>query len=96
MTTDKAQLIARGKHAEQLLGDPLLHDAFVQVEAEIMRVWRDTDAGQVHDRERLWLSLQLLSGVQRALFNVVQTGKAADAEIAALLRPLDAIHTQPS
>jgi len=92
MAFTKDELIARGHHAQQLLSDPILSEAFEMVESEVMRLWRTSDAGATGDRERLWLSMTLLEGVKRSIFNVAQTGKKVEADIATLLKPVDAIN----
>ena len=77
-TTD----IYRAQRAKALLDDELFNDAIKQVRAALMDTWtRCADAGE---RDRIWISVNLLEQIKSALINTVGSGKIAQAEIDAI------------
>ena len=50
--------IARGKHAEQLLADPLLQEALATLDAQLIEAWGATGADDADKREQLWALLK--------------------------------------
>jgi hypothetical protein len=75
---------ARGEQARRLLSDPLLIEAFEAVEGNLRAAWIATGEGQDRERERLWLMVKLLGRLKAHLTGVLETGKLADRQLAAL------------
>jgi len=73
----------RGEQARRLLDDPLLQEAFGSVDGALRNAWVATDEDATPERERLWLMLKLLGRVRSHLVQVLETGKLADAQLAA-------------
>jgi len=92
----REELIARGHHAQAILDDPMVNEAFDTLENEIMRVWRMTEAGDIHSRERAWLALQLSERLKQVFIGIVSAGQIARSEVQKLLQPVDARPAQPS
>ena len=73
--------VARQAHAQALLENELLQEAFVRLEDRYIEEWRlcqfrDTDA-----RERLWQAVNILGKVKDHLAKIVRDGRLAQREI---------------
>lgn len=73
MTTPD-ETIARGNRARALLADEVLQDAFAQLGANFLSAWRATEPEAVEDRERLWVAVGVLEGVQAILRGYADSG----------------------
>lgn len=73
----------RGEQARRLLEEPLLVEAFATVEAGLRRQWETSRDGDKEMRERLWLMLNLLRRVHGLLTEAMETGRLAEAQLAA-------------
>lgn len=73
----------RGLDARRLLNDPLLAEAFATVETALRRQWEASSDGEAPLRERAWLMLKLLGRVRGLLTESVETGRLAEAQLAA-------------
>lgn len=93
---DRAEIIQRGQRAQQILADPLVDEAFVTVERELTRLWRETEPQDTGSRERLWLALRLFDSVRKVFEGIVASGKFADHEVREFLKPVDQIHRHVS
>jgi hypothetical protein len=71
----------RAKHAEVLLNDPLLKEAFASLERDYIEAWKATSVVQTDARERLWQALQIVGKVRDHLALLVADGKVAAKEI---------------
>lgn len=65
--------VDRSRHAEQLLGDEVLQDAFAEVERLFVKQWREGQNPMI--REAAWHQLHALGELQRVLRSVVDRGK---------------------
>lgn len=76
MDTTKLEMEqARAVHAERVLSDPLIAEAFEALERAHIDRWKhETDAEK---RERVWLSYQLLGKFKGYFQEMVATGKMA-------------------
>jgi hypothetical protein len=74
--------IARGERALQVLREPLLQEAVIEIERELTEQWQNSPVRDVEGREKLYLTLLCLKKVQRHLESVVETGKVAQATLA--------------
>jgi hypothetical protein len=72
---------ARATHAQQLLEDPMLKEAFERVESVYMQAWRNSDPFASDTRERSWVAVQLLGDLKNSLIAVVRDGEAATAQL---------------
>ena len=84
MTLDEQ--VARGQHAEHLLGDTLLTEIFAAIEADCITRWRASGAMQEAEREKIWQYLKMADGVKRAIEIVRDSGRTAAASIEASKR----------
>lgn len=75
------KLRERGAHAEALVRDETLSEAFVEVEAAYMGAWRSSDPFDVEARERAHLAVTLLAHLKGQLINFVREGEVAKAKI---------------
>ena len=73
--------LERGSHAEMLLRDELLTEAFKTLEAAYIEEWGRSEFSQVEKRENLWKSTQILGDVRRHLLKVASNGKLAKKEL---------------
>jgi hypothetical protein len=74
----------RGEQARRLLDDPLLKEAFQNVETALREAWAATADDATAERERLWLMLKLLGRVRGDLKEVLETGRLAERQLAAI------------
>jgi hypothetical protein len=68
------ETIARANRAKALLDDEVLQDAFAQLGANFLAAWRATEPGAVEDRERLWVAVGVIEGVQAILRAYADSG----------------------
>jgi len=71
--------IERGRHAERLLSDEVLAEAFDGVKAALVRSLESAPLQDVDLHHRIALSLQLLKQVRSQLQQFVATGQAEQA-----------------
>lgn len=83
MTTeaDLQQQVNKAAQAVHLLENPLLKEAFAELEAAYMRTWRQTNINATESREKLWHALNVISDVQAHLARLADDGRLAQAEI---------------
>jgi len=67
----------RAAHAERLLKDPLLQEAFEKLNTEFMRTWRQTDVNDTEARERIYNLCTALDTLKQQIASVVVDGKIA-------------------
>ena len=67
----------RAAHAERLLKDPLLQEAFKTLNDEFMRAWRQTEVGDTEARERIYNLCTALDTLKQQIASVVVDGKIA-------------------
>lgn len=67
----------RAAHAERLLKDPLLQEAFEKLNTEFMRTWRQTDVNDTGARERIYNLCTALDTLKQQIASVVVDGKIA-------------------
>ncbi len=67
--------IIRGKNAEQLLSNPLLGEAFIALEQDIVDTWKRSAGVTADVREDLFRQLSVLSTVKEKLESFVNDGK---------------------
>jgi hypothetical protein len=86
MSEDKLQAsIARAARAEALLGNELLQEAFVKLEADYTAAWKTWPAADVAGRERLWQAVNVLVKVKDHLTRVVADGRLAQRQLSDLV-----------
>ena len=69
--------LARQQHAERLLEDTLLTEAFETLEKELTMLLQQTASTDVDQRESFWLAIRLLDRVRVHLISIVDSGKMA-------------------
>jgi len=69
---NERQEVERGKQAEAVLENVAFKYAFEQIEKDIINQWKQ--AGDPADREKLHLSLQMLTRVESVLKQAVANG----------------------
>ena len=79
-----AELLARGTKAKALLQDPLLIEAFSNVEKAIHDAWATAPIRDVEGQMHLRLMLKLLGDVKADLEQAVTDGTMAAAELKAM------------
>ncbi len=82
MSENNPYLIAqRANEAKELLENPLLEEAFAQMEAAYLADWRSSGLADLEERERVWLAIKVLEEVKRHLRVVVENGVIAKRDI---------------
>lgn len=71
----------RGENAKMLLDNPVLQEAFADIEKEIFEIWQNTKTGQQELREEAWLNHRAMKMLKLKLENWLNNGKIAKAEI---------------
>lgn len=74
--------ILEGQHAAQLLADPLLVSAFVEIEQEYTDAWLQSPVRDYEGREELYRLLKSLHAVRARIAQKVDNGKVAQATLA--------------
>jgi hypothetical protein len=67
----------RAAHAERLLNDPLLQEAFQKLDDEFMRTWRQTSVNDTEARERIYSLCTALDAIKQHIAGVIVDGKIA-------------------
>jgi hypothetical protein len=67
----------RAAHAERLLNDPLLQEAFQKLDDEFMRTWRQTSVNDTEARERIYSLCTALDAIKQQIAGVIVDGKIA-------------------
>jgi hypothetical protein len=85
---DNDERVARARHAQQILEDPLVVGAFADLEATFIRGWREGGAMASPDnrpseaaRESVWQMLRSLMMLRDVFERYIRDGKAALAEL---------------
>ena len=71
----------KGMQAKELLENPIMAEAFVELERRYMEAWRQSKPADQEERERLWLAVGILGEIKRHLRIVVDTGAMAKRDI---------------
>ena len=61
--------LEKARHAQRLIDDDVLQDAFREADDNFVRAWRDSEKPE--QREQLWYQLHALAEVQRVLRSFV-------------------------
>ena len=77
----KRRQVERGNSAKELLENPILNEAFEDVENYLKTSWGITKDRETHIREDIWRSLQLLENIRQHIKSVAENGKAANKEL---------------
>ena len=75
----------RAAHAQDLLNNELLTEAFQTLEDSYTSAWRSSTVDQAGAREKLFLAINIVGKVRDHLTTVVQNGKLAQAELKQLI-----------
>lgn len=75
MTTNQFDAINRASHAERLLAEPLIKEAFRAVESGLVDALKRSEIGDESTHHNLAISLQLLSNVERQFNNWIRDGQ---------------------
>ena len=67
----------RAEHAQRLMNDPLLKEAFHKLDEEFMRTWRQTSVNDTEARERIYSLCTALEAIKQHLAGVIVDGKIA-------------------
>jgi hypothetical protein len=76
----------KAAHADRLMRDETLVEAFKGLEDAYMQAWRQTSIDDVAGREKLFLAINVVGKVREHLGHLVANGKLAKAEIEELAR----------
>jgi hypothetical protein len=69
-----------GNRARECLENEQFNRAFESIEQELTNAWRTSPARDVEAREKIFLSLQLLTKLKATLTSSLETGKLAEVE----------------
>jgi hypothetical protein len=75
--------IARGNRAAELLRSEILKEAFDKLQDYYVDAWIHTSMDETAKRERLHISINVLSEIQEHLASVAMTGRMAADQIVA-------------
>ena len=67
----------RAAHAERLLNDEILKEAFDKLDTEFMRTWRATSVNDTEARERIYNLCTALDALKQHIASVIVDGKIA-------------------
>lgn len=69
-----------GNRARECLENEQFNRAFESIEQELTNAWRTSPARDEAGREKIYLTLHLLTKLKAALTSSLETGKLAEAE----------------
>lgn len=75
------RIASQAERARAIIEDPLLVNAFEQLDARFLAAWRNSPADQPELRERLWHHIQALAEVRAELNTVLNDGTMARAAL---------------
>lgn len=78
---DNTQKINRGINARLILDDPLVQEAFANLETMYIEDWKTSTVDDEVKRERAYMSLRALNDFKSALQSFVDTGKIAGKQV---------------
>ncbi len=73
--------VARGKHAQRILEDELVVEAFDTWEKMVITTWRGTKFDETRKREDLYHQLKAFEAMKRGLTSVMRTGRLANEQL---------------
>jgi len=86
MAEDKLREYAvRAARARAILSDELFNEAFIQLEQDFIRAWKQTELRDDDARQRLWTAVHMLGKVRDFLVQIIANGKLAEVEIERIL-----------
>jgi hypothetical protein len=71
----------RGQRADAILNDPMVQEAFVEIERILHNTWQNSDVADHEGRHNAYLSAKLLKRFKQYFENHIKKGKAADKEL---------------
>ena len=74
----------KGFHAQELLENTLLNEAFAAIEERYLSEWRSSKVADQEAREAAWRALKTLDGIKDLLKRYVQDGRIAASDLARL------------
>jgi hypothetical protein len=79
---DKAyEEITKGGEAEKILGSAVYQEAFTKVKNHIIDAMQTSPLSDDTTHNRLVIALQTLNQIERALTDIMQTGKMANIQV---------------
>lgn len=78
---DNTQKINRGINARLILDDPLVQEAFANLETMYIEDWKTSTVDDEVKRDRAYMSLRALNDFKSALQSFVDTGKIAGKQV---------------
>lgn len=78
---DNTQKINRGINARLILDDPLVQEAFANLETMYIDDWKTSTVDDEVKRDRAYMSLRALNDFKSALQSFVDTGKIAGKQV---------------
>lgn len=76
----------RAAHAQRLMEDQLLVEAFANVRAAAIAAWEATKADDAAARETAWLTVKVIARVQGELQSIIDNGVIAARRVQAPVR----------
>ncbi len=81
MVDKKLEEIKKGEQAQKVLDNDVYQEAFTQVKNNIIEAMQTSPLSDDVTHNRLVIALQTLNQIQRALTEVMQTGKMAQIQV---------------
>jgi len=69
--------LKREEHAQRLLNDELLQEAFDTLREDLMNRWTHSGSTDLEARESIWLAIRLLDRIDGHIKSIVETGHMA-------------------
>jgi len=70
--------LKREEHAQRLLNDELLQEAFDTLREDLMNRWTHSGSTDLEARESIWLAIRLLDRIDGHIKSIVETGHMAE------------------
>jgi hypothetical protein len=78
---DRGEELERGNSAEQVLTNPIFNEAWVMLEAELVKTLRDAPFDDIDGLKNVKITLRLLERLKSVFIETMQTGKMAALQL---------------
>lgn len=76
----------RATQAQRLLADPLLIEAFAELEKAYIEHWRNTHIDDARGRENVFIAVNVVGKVRDHFAHIIANGKLASVDLSELAR----------
>lgn len=80
--TSLEEEVRQGERARAILEDPIVVEAFAELETRCLNDWRSSAAGDIAQRERMFLTIGVIQALREDFSSLITTGRLARRSLA--------------